>query len=343
MQVENWLQSLWRTWFKQGKWRFESQGLDYGLLLPLMGRLPLRLAYRLSDWRGAFNARRARDWAELSVGFPYIAPRAAAGYRELFPKTTEPEIQRLVVQRYQTIAREELEGMLAIQGRLNAIDMDLTPIHAILKQRQPERGLVVVMSHLDNLFLGLVGIARCGVPVYLMTSDVVQHPQVHPTLRRFFKRKYDAYQQHIGGGSFLPASRQARETFYSVLRAGGIVAVISETPAAKAEDKGTWVQWMGKRRKVADGAIRMALDTQSQIVAMANTQTRLGHMEWAWSDLLDTKDYANQAPTVARQALAAIIFKYLEASVRTVPGRWWAAHLLQDFEVQLAEAKPSTG
>ena len=318
---------------KRDTWRYGFQGIDYGVILPLMARLPLTWAYRLAEWRGAFNARRARDWAELSVGFPYVGERCAAAFREVFPDASEAAINSLVVQRYQTVAREELEGLLAIRGRLDEIQMDLAPIRDTLSRRAAGRGLVVVMSHFDNLFLGLVGIARCGVPTYLMTSDVVQDARVHPTVRQFFADKYRCYVGHMAGGEFLPTSSSARETFYAVLRNGGIVVVISETPASLEKDKGTWVSWMGKRRKMADSAVRMAMDTGSQLVAMRNRQVKPGCIAWQWSDLVNPEDFQQYGALVARAMTYAPIFAFLEAGIKAEPGRWWAAHLLGDFAV----------
>ena len=327
-----------KRWFyqsiKRHTWRYGWQALDYGVILPLMARLPLTWAYRVADWRGAFNARRARDWAELSVGFAYIGERSAQAFREILPKASPVEIAGLVVQRYQTVAREELEGLLAIRGRLDEIQMELGPIRETLSQRTAGRGLVVVMSHFDNLFLGLTGIARCGLPTYLMTSDIVQDSRVHPKVRQFFADKYRCYVKRMAGGEFLPTSTSARDKFYAVLRQGGVVVVISETPASPDKDKGTWVSWMGKRRKMADSALRMALDTGSQMVGMRNRQVSPGHIAWQWSDLITPEHFQQYGNSTAREMIYAPIFAFLEAGIKADPGRWWAAHLLGDFAVQ---------
>ena len=321
-------------WLKPATWNYAAQGLDFGFVLPLIARLPLRWAYRVSDWRGAFNARYARDWTEMSVGFAFMGERCAAAFREIFPQASAAAIERMVVQRYQTVTREELEGMLAIQGRLDKIKMDLAPVKDVLAQRAAGRGLVVVMSHFDNLFLGLLGIARCGQPVYLMTSDIVQDARVHPTVRRYFKLKYQRYEEQLEGGKFLPTSSAARDAFYRVLREGGVVVVISEAPAAQDADKGTWVSWMGQDRKMTDSALRMAIDTESQIVGMRNRHVELGRIGWQWTDLIDPRDFQQHAPERARELIYAPIFAFLEDGIKADPGRWWAAHLLGNFVVR---------
>lgn len=318
----------------KSRWRSVSQALDHGWLMPLMARLPLRWAYVLARWRGSLNARYARDWTELALGFAYIGERCAKAYREMFPSASEAEIASLVRQRYQTVSTEEMEGCLAIQGRLGEITMELAPIREALARRKPGRGLVVVMSHLDNLFFGLVGIARCGVPVYLMTSAVVQDARVHPRLRRFFHDKYTAYDRVMAGGALLHTGGEAKKTFYEVLRQGGIVVVVSETPASHDADKGTWVQWLGRRRKMADGALRMAIDTDSELVAMQNWRNPQRVVEWAWSEPVDPRNFPDPMTAQAREAMVAPLFAFLEAGLRAHPGRWWGSHLLGDFQVE---------
>ena len=323
-----------KHWWHPRNWRFASQDLDHGWLLPTMARLPLPWAYALARWRGALNARWARDWTELSVGFPYIGERCARTYREIFPAASERDIQRLVCERYQTVATEELEGWFTIRGRLAEIPMALEPIRQAMARRTPGRGLVVVMSHLDNLFYGLVGIARCGFPVYLMTSAVVHDERVHPTVRHFFQIKYDAYNQEMGGGALLHNGADAKKTFYEVLQQGGIVVVVSETPANPNSAKGTWVQWMGQRRKMADGALRMAVETDSELMAMQNWRNSHNVVEWSWSTPVDPHQFKNGRDAQDREAMYAPLFAFLEAGIRAHTGRWWASHLLGDFQME---------
>lgn len=323
-----------KEWWRPANWRYASQAVDHGWLLPAMARLPLRWAYALARWRGALNARWARDWTELSVGFPYIGERCARSYREVFPQAGEHDVQQLVRERYQTVATEELEGWFTIHGRLHEIPMALEPIRQAMAGRTPGRGLVVVMSHLDNLFYGLVGIARCGYPVYLMTSAVVHDARVHPRLRHFFQTKYDAYNQVMGGGALLHNGAEAKKKFYEVLLQGGIVVVVSETPANPGSGNGTWVQWLGKRRKMADGALRMAVDTGSELVAMQNWRNPNHVVEWAWSAIVDPQAFTHLPAPQSYEAMAAPLFAFLEAGILARTGRWWASHLLGDFAVQ---------
>lgn len=312
---------------------YNLQRYEYGWLLPLMARLPYGWARTVSDWRGAWNARESRDWTELAVGFRYLAKRAERGYQEVLCSFTPEQVSTLVGQRYQMIAREEYEGQLAINGSLlSKLQLDTGPLKQMLAKRRPGRGLVVVMPHLDNLFVGLVGLAQCGVAVNLMTSDVVQDPRVHPSLRTFFARKYASYEGLMSGGRFMPVSAVGRKHFLEALGRSEIVAVMSDAPASP-EGPGTWVQWFGKERKMANSALRMALETESELVAVACWQRRPGEVAWVCSDIEDPKLDCPPNGEVGSGAYRRL-FAFIETAIRQAPGRWWAAHLLQDFEVR---------
>lgn len=326
----HWIETL-RRWLKVNTWRYESQLLDYHLFLPLIARLPLSWAYRLSDWRGAFNARHSRDWTELALGFPYIGERCAATFRYMRPQASDEEIRSLVTQRYQMVARYELDGALATANRVAQFQIDLTPVKAALAQRTPGRGLVMLISHHDSVFVGMLALARCGVPVHLMTSDIVFDPRVHPAYRGFMRTWYASYEKHMNG-VFRPTSSEGRKTFYDALAQGALVVVASETPASRSPDKGTWVSWLGKRRKMADSAVRMAIETGSEMMAMQIRHVAPGRFVWSASALVDPQRTMHLPPAQAREKAFAPLFAFLEPGVIAEPGLWWAAHLLGEFE-----------
>lgn len=308
------------------------QGWDYGIFLPLMARLPLPLAYALSDLRGFLNARFSRDWAELALGFPYIAERSAQAYQEIHPLADDQVVRAWVIERYQTVAREELDGALVMAGRMNELKVDLTPVQAVLAQRESGRGLVVALSHHDSFFVAMLALARCGVTAHLMISDVVFDERVHPKLRAFTRAKYDAYIREMNGGQFLSASAQTRAFFRDELLAGRVLMVVTDTPAEKRSDKGTWVQWLGRRRKMADGALRLAIETGSEMLAMRARHVGPGRQVWSCSSLIGTSGPFELSGAAQREAIYAPLAKFLEHAIYADTGRWSAAHLLGEFE-----------
>lgn len=329
-------------WMNKHAWWYATQRLDFGFFLPAIARLPLAWGHRMAQWRGRFNARFARDWAEMSVGHAYIADRCAASFRSMYPGISEAEVRALVVQRYQTVSREELDAMRAILGRAQRLDVDLTPTKATLAKRTPGRGLVVTMGHFDSVFLGLIAMARCGECVNLMTSDIVVDERVHPAIRHYFRSKYKRYEDYMGGGRLLPTSSSTRQYFHNALGRGEVVVVATETPASPQAHKGTWVSWFGKRRKMADSAVRMAIDTNSEIMAMSSKEVAPGQYEWAASELV--RPWTANIPEAAalREWVYAPLAAFMESAIRAEPGRWWASHLLHEFVVDIQTASLPT-
>lgn len=319
-------------------WQHLLQGVDYGLLMPFMARLPLPLAYGLTHLRGFLNAKFGRDWAEMALGFPYIAERSSRAFQEIHPKADESRIRAWVIERYRTVAREELDGALAVAGRAHELKMDLAPVSAVLAQRTPGRGLVVTLSHHDSFFLAMLALVRCGVTAHLMISDVVFDERVHPRLRAFTRAKYDAYIGLMNGGRFLCANADSRSFFRDELLAGRILLVVTDTPAEKNPEKGTWVQWLGKRRKMADGALRLAMETGSEMLAVRARHESPGRLTWSCSSLVGTSSLNGMSDEQRREALFAPLAQFMEAAIYADTGRWSAAHLLGDFECEaLAE------
>jgi len=309
---------------------FQLQWVDYALLIPLCASLPRALGLALSNIRGRFNLALKRDWIELSVGFPYIAERARAGYAEMFPRASASELDRLVLGRYLTIAREETEAQQAIIGRLDPHGLQSALVASALAQRSPGRGLVVVVPHIDNLFLTCVALATHMPALHLVTSSVVDAPAIHVALRRFYRKKYAAYEGLMNGGQFRHTSGAAKEFFYNALARGEAVAILTDAPAPR-ESIGCWVPWFGRMRKVPDGALKMATETGSQMVGVSSTWADCGGLNWSCTSVLDpgaifSCEDGAQAITVYRE-----IFGFLEGCVRANPAGWWAAHLMGDF------------
>jgi lauroyl/myristoyl acyltransferase len=314
----SWHKTLTETDFKQNRsWRWRLQGPDYAWLLPLLARLPLSVGAKLSRLRGSLNARLARDWAELSLGFPYIGERTAKAGKTLWPDS-DPEW--LVRERYRNVAREEWHAALIQQGRLGALTLELDALRELLARRDPNRGLVVLTAHFDSFIVGMLGLGLRGVPTSVTTSNVYEDVRVHPAVRQFFDQKYRSAEQYLQGGRFLHVEHSMRALMRALSRHEAVI-VVADAPATDPA-RGLWLPWLGECRALQEGAIRMARDTGSQLCAMvclAQSDTRL---RWLCSDLFDPQ----QDPECAARA-----FGFLDSAILAHPGRWWASHLLGDY------------
>lgn len=293
------------------------QALDYGLVLPSLARLPLRWGGWLSLCRGRLHARLGRDWAELSLDLTYIGERTAQAAEKLWPALPSQEVVR---ERYVQVAREEWHGMLIQQNRLHDLRMDLSHLQQMLQQRDKERGLVVLTAHFDSFIVGMLGLGLCGETTSVTTSNVYKNVQVHPAVQDFFDHKYQAGESHLSGGRFLHVETFTR-SLMKALRRHETVVVVADAPAT-VSGSGVWLNWLGAERKLADGALRMARETRSQLCAMVCVTEPDGVIRWLCSEIHDPET----DPQSAQRC-----FAHLEQAILNYPGHWWAAHLLNDY------------
>ena len=103
------------------KWAWRWQAIDYGWLLPLLARLPYALAHKLAKWRGTVHAHLGRDWAELSVGMPYIAERTSKAANLLWPQLDAQVVCRTSRGRHWHGQRGRKEGTEDSLGRYHGL------------------------------------------------------------------------------------------------------------------------------------------------------------------------------------------------------------------------------
>ena len=293
------------------------QGLDYGWGLPLLARLPLSWGAWLSRCRGYLNAKLGRDWAELSLGLSYVGERTAQAAQQLWPTQSANAIVR---ERYVQVAREEWHGMLIQKNRLHDLNLNLSHLREMLMQRDKGRGLVVLTAHFDSFIVGMLGLGLCGECTSVTTSNVYNNVRVHPAVQDFFDRKYRAGERHLSGGHFLHVETSTR-SLLKALRRHETVVVVADAPAT-AHGSGTWLSWLGAERKLADGALRMAKESGSQLCAMVCVTGTDGEIRWLCSEIHDPET----DPQSAQKC-----FAHLEQAILSHPGHWWAAHLLNDY------------
>lgn len=293
------------------------QGPESKLFLPLIARLPIGLGATLTRVRGGINAHFARDWAELAIGQSYVRTRTLHAAAELWPNESPMAILR---QRYHCTAREEWHAAIIRAGRLNELKFNLAPGRRMLAEKPEKRGLLVITAHFDSFITGMLALGRCGQRTSIATSSIYGHPAVHPAVQAHFNAKYQAGERYLNGGRFVHIETSMR-TLMRALQRGETVVVVADAPAPE-QGPGVWVSWLGKRRKIAGGAMRMALETGSLMSATLCVTKNDTSIEWLCSDLLDPAQDTNCAQK---------LFGFLGSSIIDYPGRWWAAHLLGDF------------
>lgn len=301
--------------------RWQWQGPDYGLFLPAMAWLISSWAYRLAGWRGLWAYKFSRDWAELSVGEPYLRARTSSAWRDVFPSASHDDIAVWTRERYQTVSEEELEARWIANGDLSRFSFEGENLVQTLSQRGTQ-GLVLVQPHFNNPLVGCIGLAAMtGARVWVTMSAVTDHPQVHPLVSAHFRNKYATAQQWLNGGGFVNTENPgALRKLYRALQAGDVLVVMADIPPQPGQP-GVCVQWMGKKRLLAEGAVRLAQQTGSRLAAMWVERSSQAAWRWKVSALKEACEGVQPA------------FDALAAAIEANPGRWWGAHLLLESPI----------
>jgi lauroyl/myristoyl acyltransferase len=141
-----------------------------------------------------------------------------------------------------------------------------------------------------------------------------------------FRRKYAQAQASLNGGGFMETESPAGlRALYRALQAGDLVVVMADVPAAPGQD-GICVPWLGRRRVLAPGAVRLARQTGAAMAAMVVACPANG----AWSWTLTEPLVAKVGVPDGEDAAICAAYRALGAAIMANPGGWWAAHLLLD-------------
>ena len=304
-------------------WRllWHTQGFDYGWLLPAIASLPLRVGYRLAAIRGRLNAWLSRDWRSMSLGRAHIATLSRQAYG-LMPTKSSPRSQQAWVQeRFMTESRCDFEAYLVDSGQIpklgHRVNKPATEHGLFATDR---RGLVLLTSHFDSFYLGLVLIgthlAQENRRLDVMSSAVFEDPMVHPAITRHLRNKYRGLEQFMGGGKVMHHENGLRQ-FYDVLGRGGILVVIGDIPATQG-GASIQVEFLGAKRNLAGGAVRMARKCDSRIGSFTCTHSGGGNYQLDFSQIMDAKD----------PAAVQSCYSFLSSKIQASPGKWWAADML---------------
>jgi lauroyl/myristoyl acyltransferase len=302
-------------------WSRSLQGPDYRWLLPALGALPAPMAYALAAWRGRFNAQHDRDWVSLALGHRHVADQTRHAYAQW---CRAEAIDMLVSQRFETASREEMDARLLARRGLGAFRIDNRDALARMASRPSGRGLVMVTAHFDTFVLAIAALAAAGEVVHPVMSSVSADPRLHPAVRDHFAIKYAGLQAHLNGGRLADAETQMRH-FYKALGRGEVVVVIADAPAVAADGSDLWLPWLGRERRFAQGALRLAQHSGAWLGGFVGLTEAPRQHRVIVSDLVD-------AQTMPTETVARTAFALLEQHIQDQPGRWWGAHLLGTFD-----------
>lgn len=290
--------------------------LDFAHVLPLMARLPLKLAYTLAHWRGTINGATGRDWRTMALGFRHIQQQTRIAYAELAPETSEAQREIWCQQRFMAEAMDEFEARWMSAGRGKELTCEFDPPNALEHFRNRSRGLVLLTPHFESFFLGASFLARSGETVNAMSSAVTQDPRVDEAVQQHFHAKYRGLEQYLNGGKVMNMEEGLRP-FYDMLKRQESLVVLADAPVLPNGAAMT-VQFLGAPRRIAGGGLRLAQRTNSDIAAYLCIPVRKGHYKL----IFFPPSPANDPDTIQR------IYDFFTEQIMKHPGGWLASDLL---------------
>jgi lauroyl/myristoyl acyltransferase len=303
-------------------WRMVRLGhrADFGWFLPFIARMPLPAAYALSGVRGRINAMTRRDWRSVALGSRHIHRQSLAGY-ELLPEIGATDGKtRWGKQRFESEARDEFEAGLVAAGRLRELTFEFVPLIPASLRANRESGLVLLTPHFDSFYLGIAFLAQAmGSRVNSMSSAVARDPRVEPSVTQHFERKYRGLERYLNGGKVLDMEVGIRP-FYRMLEQNETLVVLADAPVLPNGVAMT-VDFLGARRVLAGGALRMARRTNSDLGGYVCRFKGHGRYEIEMCRI----GPANDPQTITR------IYKFFSDQILARPGLWWAADMLPNL------------
>jgi len=294
----------------------------FHMVLPALARLPAATGRRGARLLGRLFAALDCDWRTLGLRQHYVAGRTRQALREIDPGLDEARLNTLVRQRFVSATLEELEGHWLALGRAKSFRCDFEGLDEVRAALAHGRGIVLLTMHFDATLMGVAHLGLAGIRLNLMTSNVVEDTRVLPVVRRYFAAKYMGIETCLNGGLVMHVEQRLK-SFYQALRVGRGVVILGEAPAARTDDA-MIVDFLGKRRAIAPGALRLAEKTGAPMAAFVCLRNSSGNYRVIFSPPY-LPENGSHSGNVAR------LFAFLGAQVRNHPERWWAADQLPNF------------
>lgn len=296
MKLLNWIQHKWIT-------------LDYGVVLPLLARLPPTWGRRLAAWRGMLYARLQRDWRQFSFQDNALYERTWQTMHLLLPEADDAMLMQAVMLRYQMQSIEEWEAACMIVRDISRWPVVYEGLEDILALLKNNPRMVLLTAHFANSILGIVLLQRLGVPILVMSSNIVDDLSVHPYISRFYRKKYAAMSNYLNGGQVLDRENNTSK-FVRFLKRGGAVVIVGDLPPSPHESA-IIRYFLGASCGFASGAVKLAKIEKASLVAfVCEFDASVGSYYLRFSA-------PNEEP-----------YAFIEQAILHKPSAWWAADIL---------------
>lgn len=297
------------------------QAVDFGYFLPAASQLPLLLGQAISQARGMIHAYLDYDWRSLALRFPYVRERTRQAMEMIRPDAGEKYYHEATVRRFVHNSREEWQACLFGRRVMAEISRNsvVEGIESMIHNQKNGKGMVMISCHFDSFCMGMVLLGMQGIRVNVVNTAAIEDVRIHPSVRRFFKNKYQWMESHMRGR--MVYHEMDLPFFYRALEQGQTVALMGDIPGSKSN---VYIPFLNARFKMPVGAWHMALKTKSLLGAFMCIHEGIG------------KYRVICLPPVEIDPISPLntlkpVYEFMEAQIRRMPDRWLAADLLPAY------------
>lgn len=297
--------------------------IDYGIILPLLGRLHLLAGHNCSRMRGFIAYFLDYEWRSQAVGFKYIRQNTKMAYKHMIPGRKQVYYDWLTARRFAHFSREEWQAKLFSQKKIFQIseNSNVEGLRSLLQANNAGRGVVTVSCHLDSFCMGMVLMGMKGLKISCVNTRAgVEDPRIHTSVTDFLKKKYQSMEKLMGGK--MEYHETNMEYFFEVLRKGETVTLMGDVPGSRST---VYLDFVGKKIPVPLGAWKMSVATNSLLAAYVCIMNAPGRYT-----VHTLPPYAPN-PDSPEKSMKPV-YEFLEKFIRQYPSRWVAADIMEAYK-----------
>jgi KDO2-lipid IV(A) lauroyltransferase len=294
--------------------------LDYGLLLPLAGKLPFSLAQKMANFRGWIHYHSGRDSRN----------HATNSVSSIFPELNEREVKKIVVGHYQTPSRDEVEAFW-YQHSFDCLSRftKVSGFEMLKEAAESGSGVLLFSGHLGSTGLFFSFIGKSGIPMNIVGRSI--DPEENPLHRSewAFNKKRVRWIEEAVGNPFLLTGKGNYSSMLEKLHAGEVLMLLIDVLPTLTK-RHVPVRFFGSTARFADGIASLFRESNARLIHYM--------IRWDQESKTHSIELTELTDSVSRSASNAVIMQTLidqvEERIRRYPGHWWCWDSLAHYYPQ---------
>ncbi len=282
-------------------------GIKYHFLLPLLARLPQKLAYRLVSLYGRLSIQNHLDERRVII----------EQMRSVFVQLPHAELERIADYFLCMVEREALDTWFfktcKTPQQVQQF-IQLENFHYIADARKAGRRVIISSGHFGRFWMAGVGMRAQGVSVGTITRDGGKtNEHGLPEAEYQYRLKKLAWLQECFGGPFLVEGDLIRPIYPALDE--HVMGLFIDVPYVGDKNGCVTLPFLGKQTRFPLGPAKLAKRAKALIVPFYVFESRAG-LRTVFYPPIDVELLTEEE---IMQRLVAL----LEAQIREFPEQWW--------------------